>query len=62
VCRRGRAAPANRVTVGRRSWRQQLILEGPNTPSAHLIPANVVDSVHRAVDLFHRFSNRKLIH
>jgi hypothetical protein len=35
----GRAAPAGRVTACRPSRRQRLRLEGPNTPSAHLIPA-----------------------
>jgi hypothetical protein len=37
--RRGRAAPAGRVTAGRPSRRQRLRLERPNTPSAHLILA-----------------------
>jgi hypothetical protein len=38
ACRRGRAAPTGRVTAGRPSQCQRLRLEGPDTPSAHLIP------------------------
>jgi hypothetical protein len=36
--RRGRAAPTDRIATSRPSRRQQLRLEGADTPSTHLIP------------------------
>jgi hypothetical protein len=53
----GRAAPAGRVAAGRPSWRQQLKLEGSDTPSAHLIP--VAD---RQMNESHLLHSRRLMH
>jgi hypothetical protein len=70
--RRYHAAPANRGATGRLCQRQRLRLEGPDTPSTHLISAadrqmNVPHLMKsRGLGLPHRgpiplVSNRKLI-
>jgi hypothetical protein len=53
----GRAAPADRVVVGRPSRRQQLRLEGTNTPSTHLIRATDCQ-----MNGSHLMKSRELVH
>jgi hypothetical protein len=55
--RAGRAAPTDRIAVGHLSRRQRLRLEGPNTPSTHLIP--VVD---RQMNDSRLMKSRGLVH
>jgi hypothetical protein len=55
--RRGRATPAGRVTAGHPSRRQRLKLEGPNTTSAHLIPA-----IDQLMNDSHLIKSRGLVH